>query len=88
MRKLFVLTLTSAIAALPLHAGDAVKVYPYDHAENYCPSGLQPVTINGVICCGVPTETISYQAAKAHPVARTKRYERRQSCPAGVKGCS
>lgn len=76
-------------------AGEA-KVYPYATSENYCPAGLQPVTINGVICCGTPNQHISYQSAMAHPVAKKKHhkvshrsYRAKQShCPIGTKGCT
>ena len=31
----------------------AIWAYPSKH--NYCPAGLQPVMVGGVICCGTPT---------------------------------
>lgn len=75
-------------------AGEA-KVYPYATSENYCPAGHQPVTINGVICCGTPNQHISYQSAMAHPVAKKKvhkvthrTYRARSNCPIGTKGCT
>jgi hypothetical protein len=40
-----------------------VRIYAYPTASNYCPAGLQPVTINGVICCGVPTASGTYYNA-------------------------
>lgn len=64
------------------------KIYAYETHANYCPAGLQPVTINGVICCGTPNAGITYQQAMSHPVKRTYRtYTRRLNCPPGVKGC-
>ncbi len=43
---------------MPIHA------YPSKH--NYCPSGLQPVVVGGVICCGTPT----HAAMVSHPAPR------------------
>ena len=37
-----------------------VTLYPYATNENYCPTGLQPVVLNGVICCGQPTTSIGH----------------------------
>lgn len=37
---------------------------------NYCPTGLQPVVLNGVICCGTPNGSMSYQQMMAHPMPR------------------
>jgi len=85
------------MAALPqtAAAGEA-KIYPYQTSVNYCPAGLQPVTISGVICCGVPNQHVSYQSMKAHPVAQKKvhrkvhhaTYSARAHCPVGTKGCT
>ena len=36
------------------------RIYRYDSAANYSPTGLQPITISGVICCG-KLNTGSYQ---------------------------
>lgn len=77
------------LAALPAHAMDA-KIYPYHARANYCPAGLQPVQIDGVICCGTPNQSISYSQAMAHPVARKKVVRasaRKLVCPIGEKGC-
>lgn len=37
---------------------------------NHCPAGLQPVVLNGVICCGTPNGSMSYQQMMAHPMPR------------------
>ena len=81
--------------AAPVVAGSEARIYPYATSHNYCPAGLRPVTINGVICCGTPNQSISYQSAKAHPAPRkaahrvTRRtYSARASCPIGTKGCT
>ena len=48
--------------------------------------------VGGVICCGTPNQSMSYQAANAHPVMRKakKRSLRKVAstyCPEGMKGC-
>lgn len=53
----------------PASAEAAVWAYPT--SANYCPAGLQPVTIGGVVCCGKPTHT----GYSSHPAPRrTKTY--------------
>ena len=70
-------------------AGDA-KIYPYASNENFCPAGLQPITISGVICCGTPNTSHTYQQVMAHPVKKTH-YVRKarvvDTCREGEKGC-
>ena len=81
-----------AISA-PIQASAEAKIYPY-HGANYCPAGLQPVTISGVICCGKPNQHINYSQALAHPVKKRHQRKHRSAhsatahCPAGTKGCS
>ncbi|WP_299045461.1 hypothetical protein [uncultured Tateyamaria sp.] len=87
----------AATAILLLGAGAALaqdqagpKIYAYHSQHNFCPAGLQPVTMDGTICCGRPNQGISYQQALAHSVAK-KRHVRRvkqSSCPVGTKGCT
>jgi len=59
-----------AVSGLFLSAGAALaegpRVYAYP-GENFCPTGLQPVTISGVISCGTPNQKVSYSAMKATP---------------------
>jgi len=63
-------------------------IYAYEGTANYCPAGLQPVSINGVICCGAPNRAQSYQQAKQHPVTRIRSARARyDECAPGVKGC-
>lgn len=81
-----------ALSGLPALAGNKVvaSLYPYEASANYCPSGLQPVVIGGVICCGKPNQSSSYQSVMAHPVQK-KTYHKRATqddCPIGKKGCS
>lgn len=45
---------------VPVHpAGAPMLVHPYP-TTNYCPAGLQPITMGGVICCGVPNTSEVY----------------------------
>ncbi|MCM2560553.1 hypothetical protein M8756_04220 [Lutimaribacter sp. EGI FJ00015] len=71
-------------AGMPASAMDA-KIYPYHSKENYCPSGLQPVVLGGVVSCGQPNQSISYAEMKQHTVSR--RGHGRLVCPDGEKGC-
>lgn len=68
------------------------KIYAYHSSHNFCPAGLQPVTMNGEICCGRPNQGISYQQVMSHPVAKAKktyvRHVRKADCPVGTKGCT
>ncbi len=80
---------------MPAQVAAQPKIYPY-HAANYCPAGLQPIQIAGVICCGQPNQHMTYNQALAHPVAKKKRHKvkrvvhrsARPTCQAGTKGCS
>lgn len=67
-----------------------VSIHPYG-GPNYCPIGLQPVVVNGVICCGQPTSNVSYQQMMRHPMpkkAKRAHYQRSRLPRAvtGVKG--
>ncbi|EAQ02801.1 hypothetical protein OB2597_15505 [Pseudooceanicola batsensis HTCC2597] len=53
----------------PAAAMDA-KLFPYPASANYCPEGLQPVRLGGVICCGVPNQAATYSQYQRHPVSR------------------
>ena len=65
------LGLAALMLALPTGAfASGPPLYPYHPAANYGPQGLQPVTINGAFCCGVPNQPITYQQAMQHPVTR------------------
>ena len=82
-------TAATLVAAIPASASDA-KLYPYRGKANYCPSGLQPVVMGGVISCGIPNQPVTYAQMKAHPAAHSRassRKDRRLVCPAGEKGC-
>ena len=73
----------------------STMIYPVPAKANFCPAGLQPVTISGVISCGSPNKAITYQQMLAHPKpVRAKRkkhvtYHRSAvpDCGVGTKGC-
>lgn len=71
----FALTAAPALAwneNMTQPASNEMPVWAYQNANaNYCPAGLQPVVVGGVVCCGTPTHT-GYQG---HPPARGKRYK-------------
>lgn len=48
----------------PADPNRRVAIWAYPSSANYCPAGLQPVRIGGVICCGTPTHT----GYRDHPV--------------------
>ena len=69
----------------------SVMIYPVKSKHNFCPQGLQPVTIDGAISCGTPNKHITYNQmlATPAPVKRQPVYHRsaRPSCEPGIKGC-
>ncbi|MCX7564861.1 hypothetical protein OS189_00710 [Sulfitobacter sp. F26169L] len=84
------------LTALPGGAVADVNIYPYPSKHNFCPAGLQPVTIDGTVSCGRPNQHVSYEHVNAHPVtrkkhrkvARHKPYHARSYCEVGTKGCT
>lgn len=95
MKKLFCMMASGAVLAMSQGAlAQEAPLYPYEAGENNCPSGMQPVTMNGVICCGVPNQAQSYQELKRHAVYKSTRTQAqpyvnttRIICPEGAKGC-
>ena len=85
-------------AAIAGEVSAELKIYAYPSSANFCPAGLRPITISGVICCGTPNQTMTYAEVKAHPVVRRQpvvkarhaapRRSARVPCPVGAKGCS
>ncbi|MDF1853993.1 hypothetical protein [Pseudooceanicola sp.] len=67
-----------ALSAAPAMAMDA-KLYPYQASANYCPAGLQPIVLGGVICCGVPNQSVSYTSMKQHPVSQRRVYRQKST---------
>lgn len=76
----------TVLGTMPALASDSPKIYAYPSSANYCPVNLQPVTINGVICCGTPNQTMTYSQVMQHPVQRRKAST--YDCPIGTKGCT
>ena len=87
MRNTFALTIGIGLACATALAAET-RVYPYHASANFCPEGLQPVTIDGTICCGKPNQSVTYQAMMAHPVGKSRHRAGRADCPVGHKGCS
>lgn len=88
------LSASQALAWGDMYMGDGTnnpnggKIFPYAAKANYCPSGLQPVMVNGVICCGSPNTAHHFYNA---PGKRKKKVHHRKRvshgyAPAGVKG--
>lgn len=64
---------------------EPVKVYPYQASQNFCPAGLQPVSVDGSTSCGIPDQKITYQQAQSHGTRKSPTKAR--DCPIGAKGC-
>lgn len=81
---------TGALAWGDMYMGDGTndpnsgQIFPYHASANHCPSGLQPVMMNGVICCGTPTASAPFYNAPSHKKRSTHRA--RAYTPEGVKG--
>ena len=79
--------LAVAVLGTPVLAGGP-RVYAYEGVANYCPAGLQPVSINGAICCGDPNQAQSYQQAQRHAATRIRSARAGYgACQPGQKGC-
>ena len=50
-------------------ASNDMAVWAYPSKANYCPAGLQPVVVGGVVCCGTPTH-YGYQS---HPAPKPRK---------------
>ena len=84
----------AALAWGDMYMGDGTNdpnsmvAFPYKGVNN-CPVGLQPISVNGVICCGTPTTTRSYvNRAGGHKKSRKAKMSHapRVYAPEGVKG--
>ena len=82
-------TLTAlSVAAVPA-AADSMKYYPY-HGKNFCPAGLQPISMGGVICRGTPNTHVTYRQMMRlpGPVHHTPAsHDKGKVCVEGEKGC-
>lgn len=77
-----------ALAWDDAYTGDAthnpnsnVLIHAYPASANYCPNGLQPVSMGGVICCGTPNAGAYVNRAGGAP-----RYSASVYAPEGTKG--
>lgn len=61
------LALVSSAGLATAVSATEVKVFPYKGVANFCPKGQQPVQIGGVISCGTPNMTQTYQQFMTHP---------------------
>lgn len=64
---------------------DWPKIYSQNSSANYCPTGLQPVTMAGEISCGEANQSMTYQQVMAHGSSKRRA---RTDCPVGTKGCT
>ena len=72
--KTLMLTAGLGLMALAAPAAAEPVLFTYPASANYCPSGLQPIVLNGVICCGTPNTHATYSDWNRHPVQRKKYY--------------
>lgn len=66
-------------------ASDNMLVWAYPTKHNYCPAGLQPVMVGGVVCCGTPN---THHNPYAHPVSKPRKAHAQASYVAHGKGYS
>ncbi|WP_146590717.1 hypothetical protein [Puniceibacterium confluentis] len=87
----------AALAWGDMYMGDGTNnpnsnmlVHTFPSSANYCPAGLQPVTVGGQICCGVPTAGAYINRAggkRMQPTPVRKVYHApRAYAPIGEKG--
>ena len=76
-KRHFFIIAAACLVGLMVLAGSAAamdaKTFAYPAKANYCPQGLQPIQMGGVICCGVPNQKGTYSQYMAHP-ATTRSY--------------
>lgn len=87
------LTFTTGLALACLTvapaAAEEAKIYLFESQANYCPAGLGPVAVAGVISCGVANQAQTYQQVMRHPAPRrAPHYSAHPNCREGIKGCS
>ncbi len=93
MKAMFATVLGGTLLVAAPVLADGPRTYAVHSNANYCPAGLQPITISGVICCGTPNQSVSYNQMLAHAAPRKhtprKVYSNaRADCPVGTKGCT
>ncbi|WP_425099622.1 hypothetical protein [Tropicibacter sp. S64] len=91
----FAMTAGAALAWGDAYRGDATNdpnsnflMHSYPSKENFCPAGLQPVTLGGVICCGVPNAGPYINRAGGKAAYKPKKKVRAPAAyaPVGEKG--
>ncbi|MBO9472454.1 hypothetical protein J7413_02790 [Shimia sp. R10_1] len=65
----------------PVNQPEGVLIHPYPSKTHYCGTGLQPVTVGGMISCGVPNTTERYYNGSGG-------HRHAPYCAPGTKGCS
>lgn len=53
----FVVPTLAGADSMSQPTSNEIAIWAYPTKVNYCPAGLQPVRVNGVVCCGKPTHT-------------------------------
>ncbi|MFZ7091951.1 hypothetical protein [Primorskyibacter sp. 2E233] len=88
----FALTGGAAFAWGDMYMGDATNdpnsnflMHSYN-APNMCPAGLQPVTMGGVVCCGVPNAGPYVNRPGKAAYKPKPAYKPRAYAPVGEKG--
>ncbi|MCT4607755.1 MAG: hypothetical protein N4A70_00955 [Pelagimonas sp.] len=83
---------TAAFAWGDMYMGDATNnpnsnmmVHSYG-GENYCPAGLQPVYVGGMICCGTPNAGPYINRSGGHKKVKRKMSRPAAYAPVGAKG--
>jgi hypothetical protein len=72
--KTLMITAGLGLMAMAAPAAADAKLFPYPASANYCPAGLQPIQLGGVICCGVPNQSVTYSQYQAHPAPTRRVY--------------
>ena len=63
--------------------GCAYRMAAASGGNGICPAGLQPVSVGGMISCGVPVAgEICHEPTRVKP-----KVHKRMICPEGLKGC-
>lgn len=90
----FALSGTAALAWGDMYMGDPTNdpntatLEHYYAAPNYCPAGLQPVLVGGVVCCGQANAGayVDRPGKAVRKVTYKPKYTPRAYAPAGEKG--
>ena len=86
LRLSFALAFLVSGATSAFADGHQPRLYPYNASANYCPTGTQPIVVNGVICCGTPNQHTSYSAMMHHSTSRSQYVSSSYFDTEGIKG--